>query len=367
MATTNIRFNTQNREFFKTVKGRVDEYFKSNQLSKNGNWRMVVKTVVIFSIYFIPYFVIVTGHANGFISLITLYSIMGFGLATIGLAIMHDANHGSYSKNRKVNNLLSYSMNIIGGHNLNWQLQHNDLHHTFTNIEGHDEDIAPIGILRFSPHAPLKKIHRFQFLYAWPLYGLMTFMWILTKDFRQLKRYEKMGMLKQKGINYQKEFRLLFISKLVYYCYMLVIPLVFSGEIWWHLLLGFFIMHFVAGLNLALIFQPAHVIEDTEFPLPNATGNIENDWAVHQMFTTANFAPRSKVLSWFIGGLNYQIEHHLFPTICHIHYKNISEIVRQTAKDFNYPYIEKKTFFSAIVSHAKTLFLFGREKQPKLS
>lgn len=362
-----IRFNTSQRQFFKTVKSRVDDYFKSNKISKNGNWTMILKTFVLFGIYFVPYFFIVFGVVNSFSILVLLSIIMGIGMASIGLSVMHDANHGSYSKNRKMNTFLSYSLNIIGGHRLNWQLQHNELHHTFTNIHDHDEDIAPIGILRFDPHAPLKKMHRFQVIYAWFLYGMMTIMWATTKDFRQLKRYRDMGLLKAKNISYRNQFLLLINSKILYYIYILLLPILFSGLPWWNIVVAFLIMHFVAGLALALIFQPAHVIEDTSFPLPDTTGNMENDWAVHQMYTTANFAPKSRIFSWFIGGLNYQVEHHLFPTICHIHYRKISKIVRDTAKEFKLPYLEKSNFVTALISHAKTLNQLGKKPVPALA
>jgi len=316
-----IRFNTQQRQFFKTAKSRVDEYFKSNNISKNGNWKMVLKTVLLISLYFTPYVLILCGFIDSLSGLILSGIVMGLGMATMGLSIMHDANHGSYSKNKHVNNFLSYSLNLLGGHYLNWRLQHNELHHTFTNIHDHDEDIAPVGILRFSPHAPLKKVHRFQFIYAWFFYGFMTFMWVTTKDFVALKRYRDMGLLKAKNISYKKQLLVLIVGKILYYVYMIGIPVLLIGLTWWHVVIMFVAVHFVAGLVLAMIFQPAHVIEETNFPLPDPTGNMENDWAVHQLYTTANFAPKSRVLSWFIGGLNYQIEHHLFPTICHIHYR----------------------------------------------
>lgn len=361
MQQPQIRFSTSNLSFFKTVRSRVDDYFKKNNLSKFGGSRMFIKSIVILSIYLTPFVFITCGFFDSFLINLLLYILMGFGMASIGLAIMHDANHGSYSKNKKINRFFSWTMNFIGGHSVNWQIQHNTLHHTYTNIHDHDEDIAPVDLLRFSPHAPLKKIHRFQYIYAWFFYGLMTLMWTSTKDFKQLNRYEKEGLLKQAKLNYGKELFTLILSKLIYFVYILGIPLFFSGLPWYYIVVGFLVMHFVAGLTLAIIFQPAHVIEDTEFPLPNETGNIENDWAVHQLYTTANFAPKNKLLSWFIGGLNYQIEHHLFPTISHIHYSKISQIVKDTAKEFNYPYIEKPTLVNAIISHTKTLKRLGRE------
>lgn len=361
MAQISPRFNSQKQDFFKTLKQRVDEYFSSNNISRQGNYRMLFKTLIIFSIYFVPYFLMLSGVIHSFGLMLGLYMIMGLGMAFIGLAIMHDANHGSFSSNKKVNAILGYSLNLVGGHKVNWQIQHNDLHHTFTNVHGHDEDIAPIGLLRFSPHAEYRNVHRFQIVYAWFLYGLMTFMWVTTKDFRQLKRYKKEGLLKRKKLNYRRQLTILFIGKTLYYAYMLALPMLFSPFAWWQVAIGFFSLHFVAGLSLALIFQPAHVVEDTDFPIPDDTGNLENDWAIHQLYTTSNFARKNRVLSWFIGGLNHQVEHHLFPSICHIHYRKISEIVKKTAEEFDHPYLEQKTFTGAILSHAKTLIRLGKK------
>jgi linoleoyl-CoA desaturase len=361
MAQVTPRFNSQKQDFFRTLKTRVDEYFTSNNISRHGNYRMLIKTLTLLSIYLVPYFLIVFGVFDSFAMLMVMSVVMGLGMAFIGLSVMHDANHGSYSSNKRLNTIMGYSLNFIGGHKSNWQIQHNDLHHTFTNVHGHDEDIAPIGLLRFSPHAEHKNVHRFQAVYAWFLYGLMTFMWVTTKDFKQLKRYKTQGLLKRKKLSYRKELTILLVAKALYYGYMLAVPIIFSPYSWWQVAIGFFTLHFVAGLTLALIFQPAHVVEETEFPLPDSSGNMENDWAIHQLYTTSNFARKNRVLSWFIGGLNHQVEHHLFPTVCHIHYRKLSEIVKKTAEEFNHPYLEQKTFVGAIVSHARTLIRLGKK------
>lgn len=358
-----IQFNAKQRLFYQTLHKRVDEYFKTNGIVKNGNAGMVVKTIVMFTIYFTPYVLLLSNVFSNVWIMLVLSILMGIGVAGIGLSVMHDANHGSYSNNRKLNKLISYSINLIGGYSLNWQLQHNTLHHTFTNIDGHDDDLDTNGLMRFSPHTPYKKMHRFQFIYAWFLYGLMTISWVVKKDFVNLARYEKMGMLKDRKISYKKELRKLIALKAFYYGYMLVLPLLLIHAHWWQILIGFFVVHYTGGIILALIFQPAHVIEETQFPLPDTSGNMENDWAVHQLFTTANFAPKARLLSWYVGGLNYQVEHHLFPSICHVHYPKIAPIVKQTAAEFNYPYHSKKTFIGAVASHTRLLFELGRKPQ----
>lgn len=323
---------------------------------------MVIKTIAMLSIYLVPYFLLVFNvltFSNWFI--FGLYVIMGVGMAGVGFSIMHDANHGSYSKNQTVNKLLSFTMYLLGGSPLNWQIQHNVLHHTFTNISGKDEDIdAPIWLLRFSPHSPHYKIQKYQHLYAWFFYSLITIMWSITKDFKQLARYNEMGLLKTKNTTYGVELMKLVVAKLFYYAFMFVVPMVFISAPWWIILLGYVTMHLVCGVIISVVFQLAHVVPEMNFPMPDEKGQMEDDWTIHQLKTTANFARENKILSWFVGGLNHQIEHHLFPNICHIHYNAISQIVKETAREFNIMYLEIPSFRQAVKLHARELKVLGQ-------
>jgi linoleoyl-CoA desaturase len=357
---TVIRFNNANRQFYTELKKRVDNYFKENELSKNGNFSMYAKTIFMFAAYFTPYLLIVFNVFESKLIWLSLAVIMGLAMAGIGLCVMHDANHGSYSKNPTLNRIMAYfSMSIIGGYSINWKIQHNVIHHTFTNVHNHDEDIAPPGILRFEPHAEKRWVHRLQFIYAWFFYGMMTLMWSTTKDFRQLARYSKTNYLKGFNSEYKYELPLLILSKLIYYTFMLVPYFVVKNMTFLEWFTGFVVLHYLAGLILAMIFQPAHVVEETEFPLPTEKGSIENHWAEHQLRTTMNFATGDPVFSWLVGGLNHQVEHHLFPTICHVHYPKISKIVESTAKEFNLPYKKQKTFMGALWSHEVMLWRLG--------
>lgn len=356
-----VRFNPrEGKEFYSTLRKRVNSYFKEENISKFGNTEMYTKTVFMMSLYLVPYLLMVTGLITNPWIMLSMVVVMGFGVAGVGLTVMHDANHGSYSKNRRINKIMSYSLNTLGGNTFNWQMQHNVLHHTFTNIQGMDEDIESVPILRFSPHTPLKKIHKYQYLYAWFFYGLMTIMWSISKDFTQLITFHKKGILKSQNTTFWKEFRVILLSKVLYYFFLLVIPMLTMEITIWQWLLGFVVMQYIAGMSLALIFQPAHVLEDTEFPLPDEGGNLENNFAIHQLRTTANFANKSVVFGWLVGGLNHQIEHHLFPNICHVHYRKISKIVKQTTEEFGLPYHQKKTFVHALSAHAKMLHKLGR-------
>lgn len=359
MRTINFTGSDQG-DFYKALRKKVNTYFKSNNISRHANANMVIKTIFMLSLYIVPFILLNTIISVGWVALI-MWALMGFGLAGIGLSIMHDANHGAYSSNAKVNRFIGYSLMILGGSDVNWRIQHNVLHHTYTNIEGMDEDIdAPSLLLRFSPHSKRNPIHKFQYIYAWFFYGLMTFVWFLAKDYNQAVRYNKLGLLKSQNTTLAKHLTVIIISKIIYAAIILGIPLLFAPTAWYITIGGFFIMQFIGGLILGIIFQPAHVLPSTEYPLPDATGNVENDWAIHQLYTTANFAPKAKIFSWYVGGLNYQVEHHLFPNICHVHYPALSKIVQETANEYNLPYISMKTFGGALVEHGKMLYQLGR-------
>lgn len=358
-----VKFNSKDRpEFFKELHRRVNKYFKDNKISKHANFNMKFKTFFMLSLYFVPLILMLSGFITTLWPMILMWVIMGFGMSGIGLAIMHDANHGSYSKNPRVNQLLGFTINFIGGYHINWKIQHNVLHHTSTNVDGYDDDIAKTGVFRLSPDQKRKDFFRFQAFYAPLLYGLMTIYWLISKDYEQLVRYDKQNLLKGQGLTFRKAVLTVTFNKILYVLFTLVAPIVILPLAWYQVVLGFLLMHFICGLALGLIFQPAHVIEETSFFVPDETGSVENNWAIHQMNTTANFANKSIFFSWFVGGLNYQIEHHLFPNICHVHYRNISSIVKSTAKEFNVPYHQHETFYGAVKSHFSLLYQLGTGK-----
>lgn len=364
MSTTNLHYSeikfseNHNEEFYKTLRSRVMDYFKTTGKSRHGNVNMVTKTIVMFSLYFVPFALIVTLIESNIIGYLA-WVVMGFGMAGIGLSVMHDANHGAYSKNNSVNKWVGYIIMTIGGSGMNWRIQHNVLHHTFTNVDGIDEDIDPGKVMRFSPHKQRLSGHKFQHIYAWFLYGMMTILWFTTKDFKQLERYNKMDLLKTQGFTYKKALRGLILSKVLYLGLTLGLPLYFSSISPLIIIAGFFTMHFICGVWLGIIFQPAHVVPSSNYPEPDASGNIEADWAVSQLYNTTNFAPGARIFSWYVGGLNYQVEHHLFPNICHVHYRNIAKIVSETAKEYNLPYNSFKTFGKALREHGRMLYNLG--------
>jgi linoleoyl-CoA desaturase len=287
---------------------------------------MKIKTIFMLLLYFSPYFLVIFGVITTPWLITLCWILIGFGMSGIGMCIIHDANHSAYSKNKNVNFILGRVVNVVGAYAPTWKIQHNILHHTYTNIHNFDEDISPpINILRFTPNDTYRSIHRFQYIYAWFFYSLMTVMWITSKDITQILRYKKMGLTKGKNFNHL--IIELIISKTFYYSYMVILPILLLDIPWWSVFLLLILKHLIAGFTLATIFILAHVVPETSWPEPTKELEIKNNMAIHQLETTSNFAPKSRIFNWFIGGLNYQIEHHLFPGICHVHYKKLSKIV----------------------------------------
>ena len=362
---TPVRFNKNDKpEFFKELNKRVNNYFKENDISKHANSSMVFKTFFMIGLYLIPYFLMITGVVSSFWMVLLMWILMGFGKTGIGTSIMHDAIHGAYTKDAKLNRRIGYIINLVGGYHTNWKIQHNVLHHSFTNIHDYDEDIDK-KIIRFSPTQERKGYFRFQILYAPLLYAILTLYWFVGKDFEKLVQYHKLGLLKDQKETFLSAFIKILISKTLYSILFIVLPIMLIDLPWQQVILGFLVMHAISGMSLALIFQAAHVVEGTDFFKVDENNSVESNWAIHQLRTTANFAKGNVPFGWFIGGLNHQIEHHLFPHICHVHYPKISEIIKSTAHEYGINYIEHKTFGGALISHFKLLHELGTGKYDK--
>jgi linoleoyl-CoA desaturase len=357
-----IKFvNADKTRFYTVLKQRVDNYFKENNISQHANGKMIFKTIFMFCLYFVPYAFILSNSIPEW-AFWLCWAMMGLGLAGIGMSVMHDANHGAYSSSNKVNKILGLSLNLVGADANNWKTQHNVLHHTYTNIQDYDEDIDIKFGMRFSPNGKHNKMQKFQPLYVFFFYSLMTLYWVTFKDYAQYHRYLREGYNKANKTKQKKQLLHMLIWKIFYYSYILVIPILFLNMAWWKIILGFLLLHLIAGLLLSLVFQLAHVVENTSFPMPDDKGNIENEWAIHQLNTTADFSAKNPFITFFVGGLNYQIEHHLFQRVCHIHYPKIAPIVQQTAREFGIPYLYNRSFFSALTSHLRLLSKLGHKE-----
>jgi linoleoyl-CoA desaturase len=344
-------------QFSKELKKRVRSYFKDSGITTKGDFSMHVKSVAMLGLYLIPFIILLSVELSAWFALLMVV-LMGIGEAGIGMSVMHDAVHGAYSNKKWVNRLVGSSMYLLGSNTINWKIQHNVNHHSFTNIYGQDPDISTKAIIRLSDHAPLKKYHRFQQFYAFPLYGLMT----ISKFFGEISSflgYNREGLIKRMNGKPAIELTKLILTKLIYLFIIIGLPLLLTTFSIWQVLIGFMIMHLIAGMIMSTVFQMAHVVQGVYQPIPDH-GIIPSGRLVHQLRATSDFGKKGGILSWFLGGLDFQVEHHLFPNICHVHYAAIAPIVEQTAKEYGVTYNTNRTFAHAIVSHYKRLKELGR-------
>ncbi|MXV50588.1 acyl-CoA desaturase [Pedobacter sp. HMF7647] len=349
-----ISFNNSGSPFFKSLKQKVNGYFSENQLSKTGGTKLFLKGLLIAMSAVTLYVVLVFFTPHPYLS-IALCVVLGINLSAIGFNIMHEGGHDSFSKHKWVNVLSAYSLNLLGGTIYFWKQKHNIDHHTYTNIDGMDHDID-VKFMRMHREQPRLWYHRFQHIYWVLLYGISYMAWILYQDFEKYFT----GKMGKNGVsrpfNFKEHF-IFWLTKAVYATVYLVIPVLMIG--WLETLIGFLILSVACGLSLSIVFQLAHVVEETEFPVPE-NEKIEKEWAVHQINSTANFATKSKIVSWLLGGLNFQVEHHLFPGISHIHYPEINKLVKQTCEEFNVAYFEHRTMANALSSHLTHIRRLGK-------
>ena len=352
---TKIRFPARTG-FHDTVKKRVDQYFADSRLSKTGDWRMFVKTGVLLAWLVVSYVLLVFFSTSFIVAMLAVFALAQ-GFALVGFNIAHDGAHDSYAKNKKINWLMGCTFDLLGGSQMLWRQKHNKLHHIYTNIHGFDEDLDSHGLLRLSPYQPWHPWHRFQHYYAFAAYSLLTLSWVTIGDFRKFFSGHIGHYILHKPAGAEACF--FFLAKIFYFGYALILPLYWHP--WLHVLMAFMGVHLILGFTLSMAFQLAHTIEHNSFPTPDAdTGMMPQAWAMHEVETTANFAPQNRWTTWYLGGLNFQIEHHLFANICHRHYPAISTIVAETCHEFAIPYVSYPTVRSAVAGHYRFLKTMGR-------
>ncbi|MGC3947833.1 MAG: acyl-CoA desaturase [Chryseolinea sp.] len=354
------KFDNSNQLLFPALKERVDEYF-SGIRHPAGNRKLYVKALLQVTAA-VSFYLILVFFTPPAWAAILLCIALGINLSLIGFNVMHEGGHQSFSKYNWLNRLSSYFLNILGGNQYYWKIKHNQNHHTYTNIEGMDSDIDVKPLMRLHEGQPHRWFHRFQHIYWFFLYGISYLAWVFYEDFQKYIS----GKISPNSARKRMELRehiIFWFTKTMYIFVYIVVPIFFVGWLSW--LIGFLIITFVCGLTISIVFQLAHVVGSTTFhSAENGAGNCE--WAVHQLASTSNFGTSSKTLHWLLGGLNFQIEHHLFPRVSHIHYPAISIFVKEACRKSGIVYHEHVTMMDAVVSHIMLLYKLGKgEVQPK--
>ncbi len=350
------KFANVPHSFHAELKKRISNYFEEVGKSTTGDYPIFMKAVILM-VAFLVIYVHLVFFTPGVVFQVLESILLGGVVAAIGFNVMHDGAHGSFSKYKWINSFAALSLNILGGNNFMWNVKHNVIHHAFTNVDGVDDDIDIQPWMRMSTTQKKYRLHKYQHIYFWFLYSLLYIFWIFVLDYQKYFK-SKIGNMPLKKMKLSDH--LVFWVFKVFHLFLFVgLPIYMVGFTSW--LISFLIFTIVAGLVLSLVFQLAHTVEHTAFPMPDEkTNKMEDEWAVHQIKTTANFATNNKLVSWLVGGLNFQIEHHLFPKISHIHYPAISKIIRQACQEYGIVYIEYPRVRYAVASHVAFLKQMGR-------
>jgi linoleoyl-CoA desaturase len=347
----------EGRDFTTVLRERVNQFFKEAEISTRANFTMVFKSIFYLVSIGLSYALTISG-IGGVYGLFFSYILLGFAIAIGTMNIAHDALHGAYASNSFKNRLFGLMMDFSGGSSFYWRKEHTIDHHTFTNIAEHDGDLGVPFVLRLCPKAPRYWFHRFQHIYAPFLYSINFIKWIYYSDNRRIFNIIRLRN-QAPGNPSDLEIFLMILFKFIHFSVFIALPILLLPVTWWVVVLGYLCFLATAGLTMTVIFQLAHIVEGVAFPLPDEEGKMDNSFLKHQLATTSNFAVNSRIVNFLFGGLNFQVEHHIFPHVCHTHLKKISPIVRETAREFGLPYHENPTFFSAIRSHFRTLQRLG--------
>ena len=350
------KFATNKQSFHSELKKRINDYFATAEISPTGNYKLYIKAAILLVGTCLTYVHLVFFTPPAVFAILES-ALLGGLISAIGFNIMHDGSHGSFSKSPFINKCAAITLGILGGSPFMWNMKHNVVHHAYTNIDGVDDDIDAKPFLRMASTQKKYQIHKFQHWYFWFLYCLLHFYWSFVADYTKYFSKQIQG-IPLKKMDFKDHFSFWFF-KIVYYSLFIVVPIIRIGFADW--LIGFVCFTAVTGFILSIVFQLAHTVEHTHFPMPDtATGKLEDEWAIHQLKTTANFATNNKFISWFVGGLNFQIEHHLFPKISHIHYPAISKIIKKACQEYGVQYVEYGKMSQAIVSHVAYLRQMAR-------
>jgi linoleoyl-CoA desaturase len=353
-----LKFNGGDR-FLRELRKRVDAYFEKTGRRRRDCPSMYFKTATIMA-WFVAAYVLLMFVVTSWWLVLPLAILLGMAMAAIGFNIQHDGGHKAYSESKLVNKIMALSLDLMGGSSYLWDWKHNSIHHTYPNVTGYDDDIN-IGILgRLSPQIKYRSFYRAQGVYLWILYGFLAIKWHLVDDFYSLiiGRIGGHKIPRPKG----RDLAIFICGKVAFFSMAFFIPMMFHPVL---AVLGVYALAaFVSGVVLSVVFQLAHCVEEAEFPTPlvidDGHSKMSTEWAVHQVQTTVDFARGNPVLCWLLGGLNFQIEHHLFNRICHVHYPALSKVVEQTCNDFGIRYAAHKSFFGALASHFRWLVVMGK-------
>ena len=337
-------------DFYKELVARLDEYFVTNNLRREGNAKMYFKIGMYFSLTVMFYVLVL--RAGNLAEFYTLYLLLGLSVLLTAFNVSHDAAHGVAVKSKFWNKILfQLSFQLQGNNAYVWGKNHTESHHLYTNIEGSDIDVLNNPLVRMTDSQPLKWHHRFQYIYTPFLYLLYSLNWFLFRETLMIFNYSSRTI--KVSIPRVEVFKLVFF-KLFYVFYMIVLPALLLPFGWKHILLAFLLNHFMVSLVFVGALGVSHLSDYVQHPAPDGENKLHMSWAKLQMQTSVDYNTESTFFNWTLGGFNAHALHHLLPNICHVHYPEILPIFRELCKKHNITYMEMP-YRKALASHFRFL------------
>ena len=347
-------------EFIRETRREVELYLQSRWTRVRGYLQLYSKTVVAFGLMAVSWTTLIFLSPGIWLGLLCLVGLAA-GATLTAFCVQHDANHGAYFTKRRYNHLMGWTADaLLGFSSYAWRVKHNVAHHTYTNVDDYDDDISQVPFARFMPQQKARPWYRLQHYYIWPMYTLMVLRWQTAGDVAAFAR----GSIGRSPLRAPKRWDLvgLVAGKAFFIGWALVVPMLVYP--WWGVLGAYVVFAMIMGLITATTFQLAHCVEEADFASVEELSGPKRVWAVHEVETTVDFCPRNPVLTWVLGGLNYQIEHHLFPRVPHTHYARIAEIVKRNSEKYGVRYTTQPTLWFALRSHFRHLRTMGRMGLP---
>ncbi|MHB8469295.1 MAG: fatty acid desaturase family protein [Gaiellaceae bacterium] len=343
----------QGGAFMRETRREVEQYLSTRRTRVRGALQLYAKTAVAFSLTLAAWLGLVVARPGVALGLVCLAGLV-LGSIITAFCVQHDANHGAYFRTRRANHLMGWTADaLLGFSSYTWRVKHNIAHHTYTNVDGYDDDINQTPFLRLAPAQAPKPWYRLQWLYVWPLYCVMVLRWQIGGDAAALVR----GRIARSSVRAPRSVDWLGLvgGKAIFAGWAIVVPLFVYP--WWVVAAGYVTFTMAVSFVAAVTFQLAHSVEGTDMVAP---ADVTSEWAKHQVETTVDFCPRNAVLTWLLGGLNFQIEHHLFPRVQHTHYAHIAAIVQRNCARHGIRYTAQPSLRAALRAHARHLRAMGR-------
>ncbi len=351
-----VQVNYQkNDAFYSHITLRVNEYFEKKGITKKADWRMIGKSLFILCLFFGSYSLMLSNNFHAW-DLFFLQVLFHFSMFLMAVGIAHDGSHFAYSNKKWVNRSITYVFDLIGINSHFWTYNHVHSHHVAPNVPILDSAIESFSAVRLHPKTKKNKLNENQHLYMFFIYSLVPLFQIFLLEFISFKQ-KVIGY--REGDNHEKwQIIFLYLSKVVFIFYTIVLPLMMIDVAAWQIMAGFLVGNMAIGIALGIIFQSTHLCTHSIFPEPDKNGLMNTTYSHHVLLTTSEFAVENPVVTWIAGGLNLHATHHLFPHISHIHLPALSRIVRQAAREQAMPY-KQYGFWEAIASHLATLKKLG--------